>query len=123
MTEHRDPVLQTLFAVEQTVQDEKDAQVFTKGVMARTRRLVYQIAGVLAAIFVVLLLCIWVFAIPLQEVVQLITQTVSATLFDLGKSWVSWVFAPVNNIASLIVISLKVMRIVHKKILRASYAG
>lgn len=123
MTEHRDPLLQTLFAVEPTVQDDRDAQVFTAGVMARTRRLIYKVAGVLAAVFVVLLLCIWVFAIPLQEVVQLVTQTVSATLFDLGDGWVSWVFAPVNNIASLIVISLKAARMVHKKILRASYTS
>ena len=119
MTEHRDPVLQSLFAVEPTAPNGKDAQVFTAGVMAKTRRFVYKVAGVLSAVLVAMLLCIWIFAIPLQEVVQLVTQTVSATLFDLGDGWLSWVAAPVNNIASLIVISLKLIRIVHKKILRA----
>ena len=120
MTEHRDPLLQTLFAVDQIDQNDLDAQAFTARVMAKTRKIIYQLAGVLAAVALVLLICVWVFAIPLQEVVQLVTQAVSATLFDLGESWVSWVFAPVNNIASLIVISLKVIRIVHKKVLRAS---
>jgi hypothetical protein len=123
MTEHRDPVLQTLFAVDQIDQSDQDAQAFTARVMAKTRKLIYQLAGVLAAVALVLLICAWVFAIPLQEVVQLVTQTVSVTLFDLGDSWVSWVFAPVNNIASLIVISLKTIRIVHKKVLSASYTS
>jgi hypothetical protein len=121
MTEHRDPLLQALFAVDQTEQNDQDAQVFTASVMARTRRLVYQLAGALGAVLAVMLLCVWIFAIPLQEVVQLVTQTVSATLFDLGDGWVSWVAAPVNNIASLIVISLKAIRIIHKKVVRASY--
>jgi hypothetical protein len=121
MTERRDPVLQTLFAVDQIDQNDQDAQAFTARVMAKTRKLIYQLAGVLAAVALLLLICVWVFAIPLQEVVQLVTQTVSVTLFDLGDGWASWVFSPVNNIASLIVISLKAIRIVHKKVLRASY--
>jgi hypothetical protein len=123
MTEHRDPVLQTLFAVDQIDQNDQDAQAFTARVMAKTRKLIYQLAGVLAAVALLLLICVWVFAIPLQEVVQLVTQTVSVTLFDLGDGWASWVFSPVNNIASLIVISLKAIRIVHKKVLRASYTS
>ena len=123
MTEHRDPVLQTLFAVDQIDQDDQDAQAFTARVMAETRKLIYQLLGVLAAVALVLLTCVWVFAIPLQDVVQLVTQTVSATLFDLGDGWASWVFAPVNNIASLIVISLKVIRMLHKKVLSASYTS
>lgn len=123
MTEHRDPVLQTLFAADQIDQNDQDAQAFISRVMAKTRKLIYQLAGALAAVALVLLICVWVFAIPLQEVVELVTQTVSATLFDLGDGWVSWVFTPVNNIASLIVISLKAVRIVHKKVLRASYTS
>ena len=123
MTEHRDPLLQTLFAVDQIDQNDQDAQVFTARVMAKTRKIVYQLAGVLAGVALVLLICVWVFSIPLQEVVQLVTQTVSTTLFDLGESWASWVFAPVNNIASLIVISLKAIRVVHKRVMRASYTS
>jgi len=123
MTEHRDPVLQAMFAVDQTEQNDQDAQAFTASVMAKTRRLVYQLAGALCAVFAAMLLCVWIFAIPLQEVVQMVTQTMSATLFDLGDGWVSWVVAPVNNIASLIVISLKAIRIIHKKVIRASYTG
>lgn len=123
MTEHRDPVLQTLFAAEEIDQNGQDAQAFTARVMARTRKLIYQLAGALAVVSLLLLICAWVFAIPLQEVVQLVTQTVSATLFDLGDGWASWVFAPVNNIASLVVISLKAIRVVHKKVLSASYTS
>ena len=123
MTEHRDPVLQTLFAVDQVDQYDQDAQVFTARVMAKTRKLIYQLAGALAAVALLLLICVWVFAIPLQDIVQMVTQTVSVTLFNLGDGWVSWVFAPVNNIASLVVISLKVIRVVHKKVLRASYTN
>ncbi|MCP4048960.1 MAG: hypothetical protein GY732_23550 [Gammaproteobacteria bacterium] len=121
MTEHRDPVLQTLFAADQVDQTDQDAQAFTARVMTKTRKLIYQLVGALAAVVLALLVCVWVFAIPLQDVVQLVTQTVSATLFDLGDGWASWVFTPVNNIASLIVISLKAIRVVHKKVLSASY--
>jgi hypothetical protein len=123
MTDDRDPVLQSLFAANQVDQIDLDGKAFTARVMAKTHSLKYWLASISGGITLVFLICIWIFNIPLQEVVQFITQTLATTLFDLGDSWTSWVFAPVNNIASLFVLSVKAMRVIYKKARVVSYSS
>ncbi len=119
MTDDRDPRLQALFA---EAQHDLDGEAFTANVMAQTRFLRYR--SVAPWIFVALMLAAgaWFLAIPL-EVAQLIAQSLTTTLVDLGDSWLAWVFSPINNIASLLVISVKAIRIVRKKITSTSYAN
>ena len=119
MTDDRDPFLQTLFA---EAQHDLDGEVFTAQVMAQMRFLRYR--SVAPWIFVALMLAAgaWFFAIPL-EVAQLIAQVLTITLIDLGDSWLAWLFSPINNIAALLIISVKAIRIGRKKIIGASYAN
>ena len=42
-------------------------------------------------------------AAPLQEFALLLAQGLTTTLIDLGSGWLALIFAPINNIASLIV--------------------
>ena len=123
MSEHRDPVLQTLFDVDKKNLNNQDSEAFTARVMAKTRSLRYWLAGILGVVALIFLICVWIFEIPLQEVVQIITQALGTTLFDLGDSWVSWVFTPVNNIASLLVLSVKAVRVIRKKVLGVSWSN
>ena len=112
MTDDRDPLLQNLFA---EAEQELEAEVFTSSVLAQTRAFRYRImAGwslaALTLAFIALLL-----DIP-QELPQLIAQSLTATLVDLGDSWLSWLFSPINNIASLIVLSVKALHVAMKKL-------
>jgi hypothetical protein len=120
MTEARDPVLQSLFDQPRHVEDNQE---FVARVVARTRRLRYQLIGALAALALMLLAGAWVLSIPVQATVFSITQVLTTALFDLGESWTAWLLAPVNNIASLLIISLKATRMVWKKIKSATWSN
>ncbi len=120
MTEDRDPLLQTLFA---DAQRDLDGEAFTAHVMAGTRNQRYQVIAGLFSVALVLAACVWLLALPLQEFAQLIVQGLAITLIDLGDSWLAWLFSPINNIAALLIISVKAIRIGRKKIIGASYAN
>ena len=118
MNDERDPILKALFA---EAQHDLDDQAFTSLAMTRTRGreyrlLAYGISGVL-----IVAAGAWFFSIPL-EFAQLLAQALSTTLVDLGNSWLAFLLSPVNNIASLLLLGGKAIRIVRKKILRGSYA-
>jgi hypothetical protein len=122
MDDERDPILQNLFAESQ---HDLDGEAFTASVMARSRFSRYQrilpwIGGALALAVSLLLL------IPLQEFGVLIalffTDILTITLIDLGEGWLALVLSPVNNIASLIVLGVKALRMGRKKIIGGSYA-
>ena len=120
MTDDRDPVLQSLFAANRVELSDPDGQLFTARVMAKTRKLVYGLATVVIVLALLVIASALLLGIPIQEVIENITQTLATTLFDFGDGWVSWVLMPVNNIAGLLVLILKVFRMVWKKVRVAS---
>ena len=119
MTDGRDPLLQSLFV---EARHDLDGEMFSARVMAKTRFLRYRV--VVAGLCVALILAAgaWFLAIPL-EVAQLVAQVLATTLVDLGDSWLAWLLSPVNNIAALVVLCVKAIRIGRKKIIRTSYAS
>ena len=119
MADDRDPLLQTLFT---EGQHDLDGEAFTTRVMARTRGRTYRVAVAWFSVALVLAAGAWLLALPLQEFAQLITQGLTISLFDLGDGWIAWVFTPVNNVASLLILSVKVIRMVRKKFRSASFA-
>jgi hypothetical protein len=118
MTEYRDPALEELFRAAQ--RDLADETV-TERVMAGTRqRLVRMAALALAGSAVVLLVAWYLFAGPLLEFAVLISQFLTNPLFDLGTGWLALVFLPVNNIASILVLSGKLSLLAWKKLTGSS---
>lgn len=98
-----------------------DAGEFTAGVMARTHKLRNRIVAGGIGVALLAAVCIWLLALPVQKFSQLITQALAISLVDLGDGWLAWAFAPVNNIASLLVLSVKATRVAWKKIVGMSY--
>ena len=113
----QDLMLQSLFSKEQP---DLDGEVFTANVVAKIRKLRYRPVAGLAAVALVMVVVVWLFAIPTREVAQVIAQGLTTTLLDLGEGWAAWVFSPINNIASLLVLSVKAIRMARKKIIGAS---
>ena len=116
-TDNQDLLLQTLFAKDQPA---LDGEIFTAKVMTKTRKLGYRPVAALAAVALVMAVVVWVFAIPTREFVQIIAQGLTTTIFDLGEGWMAWVLTPINNIASLLVLGVKAIRMARKKILGVS---
>jgi hypothetical protein len=118
MTDDIDPRLQALFA---EGQPDLDGEAFTARVMAKSRFLRYRVLALWIGMAMVLAAGAWYLAIPL-EVAQLIAQALTTTLIDLGDGWLAWVFSPVNNIAALLVLFVKAIRVGRKRIIGVSYA-
>ena len=112
MTDDRDPHLQNLFA---EAEEELEAEVFTSRVLAQARKFKYQIMAGWSLAALTLAFIAWLLEIP-QELPQFVAQSLTTTLVDLGDSWLSWLFSPVNNIASLIVLSVRALHVGMKKL-------
>ena len=111
-TDNRDPRLQNLFA---EAEQELESEVFTTSVLNQTRAFRYRIMAGWSLAALTLALIAWLLEIP-QELPQLVAQSLTATLVDLGDGWLSWIFSPINNIASLIVLSIRALHVAMKKL-------
>jgi hypothetical protein len=112
MTDDRDPHLQNLFA---EAEEELEAEVFTSRVLVQARTFRYRIVAGWSLGALTLAIIAWLLDVP-QELPQLVAQSLTATLVDLGDSWLSWLFSPINNIASLILLSVRALHVGMKKL-------
>lgn len=120
MSEERDAQLQALFAeADVTLQDTE----FTGGVMRRVRqrRLGWLVAA--AALGVALLLVASQFLQPLQTVSVTVAQVLGIELVDLGDNPAAWFLAPINNLATLVVVLARGLRMSWKRVRRATYVS
>jgi len=118
MTEYRDQSLQALF---QDAERELEGEVITSEVMARTRNRLLFLAGGGAILFLAALLAGWlILAVPLLEFAILVSNVLTQPLIDLGQGWLGLAFLPVNNPASVLVLSARVALTAWKKFTGAS---
>lgn len=121
MTDNHDQLLQSVFA---QARQDLDGEALTSRIMAKTRKLLFLFAGGGISLALVLLTSVWmIFGIPLLEFAVLISQALTMQLFDLGEGWLTLVFMPVNNIASLIVIAAKAIHLGWKKVISGSFTN
>ena len=114
MTECRDQMLENLF---NEADRELEGEAITTEVMTHTRkRLFTKVAGGVSAVIIVLLASWYVFAGPLLEFVLLVSSFLTNPIVELGEGWLALVFMPVNNIASLCVLTTKVALMAWKKL-------
>ena len=120
MSEEQDPRLQALFA---EANESLDDTEFTKRVVKQTqkRKVQWYLAGALALIVVLAIAS--QFILPLQSVAMVLTQVLSIELVNLGENTVSWFLTPINNLATLLVVLGKGLRMSWNKVRQASYAN
>jgi hypothetical protein len=117
MTNNQDQLLQSVFA---EARQDLDGEVLTARIMAKTRRMLYLLAIGGITLALILLAGVWLmFGIPLLEFAVLISQFLTMGLVDLGEGWLALVFMPLNNIASLMVITAKAIHMGWKKLIMA----
>lgn len=114
MTEHRDPALEPLF---EQANRELEGDALTARVMARTRNRLAMMVGGAALVTVVAALIAWqIFAMPMLEFAVMVTQFLGNPLFDLGDGWLGFIFLPINNLASLFVLTARGVMLGWKKL-------
>jgi hypothetical protein len=114
MTEANDRQLQELFA---SARKELDDDAITDRVLALTRRrsLLRYAAALLGALG--LTLGAWIyFSMPLLEFAVLVSGALTTTLLDLGEGWLALALMPVNNIASLLILTLKGLHTLRRRL-------
>lgn len=116
MTDERDPLLQSLFA---DAQHDLDGDAFTAAVMAQTRFVRYRRVAPWVGVVLMLAAGAWYLTVPL-EFAQLIAQALTMTLINLGDGWLAWIVSPINNIAALLVLMVKAIRVARKKVIGAT---
>ena len=118
MTEHLDQSLQAVF---REAERELEGETITSEVMARTRNRLLFMAGGGATLALVVLLAGWlILSVPLLEFAILVSNVLTHPLFDLGQGWLGLVFLPVNNLASVLVLSTRVALTAWKKLTGSS---
>lgn len=120
MSEQRDPHLQALFTEnsEPLTDDE-----FTTLVMQLTRKRRMQYFLAVAMVAAVILVVASQFLQPLQAVALLATEFLNIELIALGDSTVAWFLTPINNLATVLVVLAKGLRMSWKRAQRASFAN
>ena len=101
---------------------ELDGEAFTTRVMAQTNNRRIRIVATAASLAVILMAMVWVFSAPLQEFALIVSQGLATPLVELGDNRLAWIFAPVNNVAGLLVLIVKLVRVGWKKLGLASFA-
>jgi hypothetical protein len=117
-TEQRDPVLESLFAQSTVKLENGDGKAFTAGVMSGTRRMLRNVIYVAVGVVISFAVIALALDIPIMSLAEQLTSVLATPLFDLGEDLTAWVLTPVNNIASLLVICLKLGRMAWKRAVR-----
>ena len=122
--ETTDPMLEAWFA--EAAMQEPDEQ-FTESVMSRTRKFKWRVLGiaavVLAALVVAFLGAFLVFPAAVTEGALMIIGFVTLPVLSLGEGWLAWVLTPINTVGALLVAVVKLLRVVSRKALGASYVS
>lgn len=113
MTTKRDPAILELFNVaEQDLAGEK----FVARTMSRVDHLRRRSLVGWILVGLVLLAVGWLLAAPVQDAIQLLTQSLSISLVDLGDRWIAKMISPANSVAGLVAFILLVLLAAYRKI-------
>ena len=113
MTEYREPRLQELFT---NARLDMPDDAFILKVMARVDRLKRQRALRRIGIDLLLVLCAWLLAEPLQSVVYLVMPALTSSLVQLENRVLAEMLLPINNVASALTLALIAMRSAYRRL-------
>jgi len=113
MTTKRDPAILELFKLAERDLAEEQFVALT---MARVDNLRRRSLVGWILVGLVLLAIAWLLAAPIQDAIQLLSQSLSISLVDLGDRWVAAVIAPANSVAGLVALVLLGLLTAYRKI-------
>lgn len=111
----RDPLLLSLFT---SAQNDLEGHEFAGQVMLQLGISKRKAVMGWSCIGLVLALCVVLLSSPLQQVVQLLTLSVSLSLIDVDHRLLAEIISPMNNMGSLLALALFGLRIIYRKVFR-----
>ena len=120
MSNERDPRLQVLFAEADEALDDSG---FTRQTMKemRRRRMQRRLGTVLAVL--ALMVVASQFLQSLQPVAVVVTQVLTIELINLGNSPASWILAPINNLATVLIVVGKGLKVSWDRVRQSIYTN
>tara|TARA_R110002072_G_scaffold180858_1_gene336899 strand:- start:92 stop:439 length:348 start_codon:yes stop_codon:yes gene_type:complete len=115
MNTDNDPQLAALFAQSRQLlpAEEFSAAVWQRISQQRRQQLVFRLA--LALLLVVLE---WLLGAPLQQLLELMTQALSQSLFTIDSRWLELALTPINSAATVIAAGLLTARYIYRKVVK-----
>ena len=118
MSEERDPYLQSLFSEVEELDDRDFMLDVQNRIRAQERSRWLVLAGLLFAGSGV----VWVMSVPLSVAAESLTLGLTSPLVKLGEGFLPLMLSPINNLASILILIAKLLRMGWKRIRTASYA-
>jgi hypothetical protein len=116
-TNDLDPGLKALFA---QAEQDLDGEALTARVVAKTRNVKLLALASVASLALLTVLGVWFYlSIPLLDFAVLVSNLLSVSLVDLGQGWLGLIFLPINNLASLLLLTVKGFLMLYKWIIGA----
>jgi hypothetical protein len=113
-------MLEKLFADAPGVADDEQ---FTHAVVQRTRSIKWRaLLGALLALGL-LLAVLWAFSVPLGDWALLTVRLVATPLVNIPDGWWNWILAPINTLGTALVVLWRVLRLLSKRAIGASYVN
>lgn len=113
MSDDRDPLIQNLFAI---ANEDLEDQAFTEAMMLRIAKQQRLTIIQWVCIGLIMVVCLWLFAAPIQDVVYLLTRGLTISLVDVDEPILGQISSPVNSVATLVALCLIVVRQTLRKI-------
>lgn len=113
MTDDRDPMLQALFA---DAREELADDGFTARLMSRVDRLARLARLRRIGIAVLVIICAWFAAAPVQMAAWAVIRGLSYPLIPLDGGWIAILIAPANTYAGLLVLFLLSLRTAYRAV-------
>ena len=115
MSNDRDPLLESLFA-ESAYEPADDG--FNAAVMAKVEKRRRSVVIGRVAIFALLIAFELLLSAPIQYSVGVMSEALSASLFDVNNEWLAVAVAPLNSVAGLVGIFLLGLHTLHRRWVR-----
>jgi len=118
MNDAYDEALQALFAA---AREDLEGSDLTRRVVAATQRQRLLRLGTAALVVVALLTGAWAWlALPLLDFALLLSRTLTASLLDLGESWLALLLLPLNSLGGLLALGTKAVLMLRRRMLAAT---
>ena len=113
MTIERDPAILELFNV---AEEDLTGEKFVALTMSRVDHLRRRSLAGWILVGLVLLAVGWLLAAPIQGAIQLLTQSLSISLVDLGDRWIARMISPATSVAGVVAFILLGLLAAYRKI-------
>lgn len=102
-------------------ESELSESAFTASVVARTRKVRFQILAGIALLFAVVIGVAAALSVPFFEFAVTVSAVMTNPIVDVGEGWLGFLLAPINNCGAIVIVVVKIARMILRRARRWSW--